>query len=305
MQGVALTSEELRKLLSCGCPDAVTLYLYRKAEMPLETALDALHFTVPQMVGATDCLKQLGLWETAVKQTPQPERPVYTDADLNRALRGAAFKKLVGEAQRMLGRTVSTEELKTLLGFSDHLRLPSDVIGLLLSYCVERSRRRGVRPPSMHTIEREAYRWADENIDTLETASFYVQSQLQVHTRIQQLRLHMQIDHRRLTTQEEQYLTGWIQMGFPDPAIHMAYARTCENTGGLRWAYMNSILKSWHEKNLHTPEEIAAGDTAPAQQPPRRRNGAYQHHGDALTPLAQKAVQDALAEGQEDEDGIQ
>ena len=305
MQGVALTSEELRKLLSCGCPDAVTLYLYRKAELPLETALDALHFTVPQMVGATDCLRQLGLWESAVKQTPQPERPVYTDADLNRALRGAAFKKLVGEAQRMLGRTVSTEELKTLLGFSDHLRLPSDVIGLLLSYCVERSRRRGVRPPSMHTIEREAYRWADENIDTLETASFYVQSQLQVHTRIQQLRLHMQIDHRRLTTQEEQYLTSWIQMGFPDPSIHMAYARTCENTGGLRWAYMNSILKSWHEKNLHTPEEITAGDTAPAQQPSRRKNGAYQHHGDALTPLAQKAVQDALAEGQEDEDGIQ
>lgn len=304
MQGVALTSEELRKLLSCGCPDAVTLYLYRKAGQPLETALDSLHFTVPQMVGATDCLRQLGLWETGVKQTPQPERPVYTDADLNRALRSAGFKKLVGEAQRMLGRTVSTEELKTLLGFSEYLRLPADVIGLLLSYCVERSRRRGVRPPSMHTIEKEAYRWADESIDTLETASFYVQTQLQVHTRIQQLRLHMQIDHRRLTASEEQYLASWIQMGFPDQSIHMAYARTCENTGGLRWAYMNSILKSWHEKNLHTPQEITVGDTAPAAQP-SRKNAAYQRHGDKLTPLAQKAVQEALAEGQEDEDGIQ
>lgn len=304
MQGVALKSEELRKLLSCGCPDAVTLYLYRKAELPLETALDALHFTVPQMVGATDCLRQLGLWEPAEKPAPQPERPVYTDADLSRAMRRSAFKKLVGEAQRMLGRTVSTEELKTLLGFSEYLRLPADVIGLLLSYCVERSRRRGVRPPSMHTIEKEAYRWADENIDTLETASFYVQSQLQVHTRIQNLRLRMQIDHRRLTAAEEQYLTSWIQMGFPDQSIDMAYARTCENTGGLRWAYMNSILKSWHEKNLHTPQEIAAGDAAPAQQG-SRKNAAYQRHGDKLTPLAQKAVQDALAEGQEDEDGIQ
>lgn len=304
MQGVALKSEELRKLLSCGCPDAVTLYLYRKAELPLETALDALHFTVPQMVGATDCLRQLGLWESAVRQTPEPERPVYTDADLSRAMRRASFKKLVGEAQRMLGRTVSTEELKTLLGFSEYLRLPADVIGLLLSYCVERSRRRGVRPPSMHTIEKEAYRWADENIDTLETASFYVQSQLQVHTRIQQLRLRMQIDHRRLTASEEQYLASWIQMGFPDQSIDMAYARTCENTGGLRWAYMNSILKSWHEKDLHTPQEIAAGDAAPAQQP-NRKNAAYQRHGDKLTPLAQKAVQDALAEGQEDDDGIQ
>ena len=304
MQGVALKSEELRKLLSCGCPDAVTLYLYRKAELPLETALDALHFTVPQMVGATDCLRQLGLWEQAEKATPEPERPVYTDADLNRAMRRAAFKKLVGEAQRMLGRTVSTEELKTLLGFSEYLRLPADVIGLLLSYCVERNRRRGVRPPSMHTIEKEAYRWADENIDTLETASFYVQSQLQLHTRIQQLRLRMQIDHRRLTAAEEQYLASWIQMGFPDQSIDMAYARTCENTGGLRWAYMNSILKSWHEKNLHTPQEIVAGDTAPAAQP-RRRNDAYQRHGDKLTPLAQKAVQDALAEEQEEKDGIQ
>lgn len=299
MQGVALTSEELRKLLSCGCPDAVTLYLYRKAELPLETALDALHYTVPQMVGATDCLRQLGLWESAVKPVAQPERPVFSDADLNRALRSTAFKKLVGETQRLLGRTISTEELKTLLCFSEYLHLPADVIGILLSYCVERNRRRGVRPPSMHTIEKEAYRWSDENIDTLETASFYVQSQLQVHTRIQQLRLHMQIDHRRLTSSEEQYLIGWIQMGFPDQSIHMAYERTCESTGGLRWAYMNSILKSWHEKNLHTPQEITSGDIAPAQQF-HRKNDAYQHHGDALTPLAKKAVQDALAEGQED-----
>ena len=304
MQGVALTSEELRKLLSCGCPDAVTLYLYRKAELPLETALDALHFTVPQMVGATDCLRQLGLWEITVKATPQPERPVYSDTELRRALRNTEYKKLVGEAQRMLGRTVSTEELKSLLGFSEYLRLPSDVIGLLLSYCVERNRRRGVRPPTMHAIEKEAYRWADENVDTLEAASFYVQSQLDLHTRIQQLRLHMQIDQRRLTAQEEQYLTSWIRMGFPDRSIHMAYEKTCENTGGLRWAYMNSILKSWHEKNLHTPQEITVGDVAPAPQS-RRKNGGYQQHGDQLSPLAQKAVKDALAEGQEDEDGIQ
>ena len=57
MQSVTLTTEETRKLLSCSCPDAVALYLYRKAQQPLETALDALHFTVPQMVAATDCLK--------------------------------------------------------------------------------------------------------------------------------------------------------------------------------------------------------------------------------------------------------
>lgn len=296
MQGVALTTEELRKLLSCGCSDAVTLYLYKKSEQPLETALDALHFTVPQMVGATDCLRQLGLWEVVQRPTFQPERPVYTEDDVHRAIHESKgqFSKLIGEAQRRLGRTLSTEELKTLLSFTDYLRLPTDVVGLLLSYCVERARRRNMRAPSMRTIEKEAYRWADESIDNLETACFYAQQQLQIHTRITQLRLFLQIEQRRLTTTEEQYLTSWIQMGFPDETIRLAFERTCLNTGGLKWNYMNSILKSWHEKNLHTPQEIAQGDSAP-----KNSNQMYQRHNDALSPLEQKAVAQALAEGQE------
>lgn len=301
MQGVTLTSEELRKLLSCGCPDAVALYLYRKAENPLETALDALHYTVPQMVAATDCLRQLGLWETQVHTEPQPERPVYSDDDLHEAMRSSRtkFSKLVGEAQRRLGRTLSTEELKTLLSLTDYLRLPTDVIGLLLSYCVERSRRRDVRPPSMRTIEKEAYRWADENIDNLEAASYYVQTQLQVHTRVQQLRLLLQIDQRRLTQTEEQYLASWVKMGFNNAAIQLAYERTCVSTGGLKWAYMNSILKSWHEKNLHTPAQIEAGDRPPEAAPVSRSSKGYQHHNEPLSAEEKAAVAKALARNRE------
>ncbi len=305
MQGISLTSEEVRKLLSCGCTDAVALYLYRKADLPIETALDSLHFSVSQMVSATDCLKQLGLWETSVKQPLLPEKPAYTDDDLRQALQDhrGEFSKLVGEAQRRLGRTLSTEELKTLLSFMDYLRLPTEVIGILLSYCVERSRRRGVRPPSMRNIEREAYRWADEGIDNLEAACYHVQTRLKVHDRIQQLRLMLQIDQRRLTSGEEQYLSGWISMGFSNEAIQMAYERTCLNTGGLKWAYMNSILKSWNEKNLHTPEEISRGDSLPAKAA-KSTDGIQRHH-DQLSPLARRAVQQALAEGLEEENGLQ
>ncbi len=295
MQGVALTSEEMRKLMACGCPDAVSLYLYRKSDQPLETALDALHFTVPQMVGATDCLRQLGLWESAQKPQIQPERPAYSENDIQKAIHESkgAFSKLIGEAQRRLGRTLSTEELKTLLSFTDYLRLPTDVVGLLLSYCVERCRRRGVRAPSMRAIEKEAYYWADNAIDNLETACFYVQQQLQLHTRISQLRIVLQLEHRRLTAAEEQYLASWIKMGFQDEAIRMAYERTCLNTGALKWNYMNSILKSWHEKGLHTVQQITEGDTPPAP------TQMYQRHNETLSPLAQKAIAQALAEGQE------
>ena len=302
MQPVTLNTEELRTLLSCGCPDAVALYLYRRSAQPLETAADALHFTVPQIVAATECLRQLGLWDTPERPPLQPERPVYTEQDIRLAMRDSRtrFSKLVGEAQRRLGRTLSTEELKTLLSFVDYLRLPVEVVGLLLSYCVERARRRSMRAPSMRTIEKEAYRWADDNIDNLETASFFVQQQLQLHTRIQQLRLLLQIDQRRLTAAEEQYITSWIAMGFGDDAIRLAYEKTCLNTGALKWAYMNSILRSWHENNLHTPEEIAQGDSkAPAAAAPRRGNEMYAAHDAPLTPLEKKAVAQALAKAQE------
>lgn len=308
MQGISLTSEELKKLLSCGCPDAVALYLYRKSAAPLETALDALHFTVPRMVTATDCLRQLGLWEEANPGPIQPERPSYSDADLQNALRSKnnQFPKLVGEAQRRLGRTLSTEELKTLLSFTDYLRLPTEVVGLLLHFCIERSRRKGTRSPSMRSIEKEAYHWADENIDSLETASYYVQSQLQIHNRIQQLRLLMQIDQRRLTTAEEQHLINWINMGFSDEVIRMAYERTCLNTGALKWAYMNSILNSWHEKGLMTPQQITAGDIAPKTGNKGRPVAGKQFlkHGQELSPMAKKALALAKAEMQEDPNGI-
>lgn len=301
MQPVTLSTEELRKLLSCGCTDAVALYLYRRSAQPLETALDALHFTVPQMVAATESLRQLGLWDTPERPPLQPERPTYTEDDVRRAIRDSQtqFSKLVGEAQRRLGRTLSTEELKTLLSFVDYLRLPVEVVGLLLSYCVERARQRSMRAPSMRAIEKEAYRWADDGIDNLETASFFVQQQLKLHTRVQQIRLLLQIDQRRLTSAEEQYIASWISMGFGDDVIRMAYEKTCLNTGALKWAYMNSILRSWHENNLHTPEEIAQGDAKAPAMPARRGNEMYASHDAPLTPLEKKAVERALAKAGE------
>jgi DnaD/phage-associated family protein len=271
----------------------VSLYLYRKSGAPLELAMDFLHFTANRMTMAGDSLRQLGLWESEVKPQMEPERPVYTEEDVHKALQGGQFPPLVGEAQRRLGRTLSTEELKILLSFLDYLRMPTDVVGLLLSFCVERCRRRGVRAPSMRSIEREAYRWADEQIDTLEAACYHVQTQLQIHSRIQRLRALMQIDGRRLTNGEEQYLSAWIAMGFTDEVIKLAYEKTCLNTGGLKWAYMNSILKAWNEKNLRTPQDIAAGDSAPQ----RRGNEMYQRHNDALSPLERQAVARALEEG--------
>lgn len=300
MQDVLLTVDELRRLLPCGNADAAALYLYYKAALPPEAAAENLHMPLPRLIEAKRTLAQLGLLETPARAPMQPERPTYTEQSVREAMKDGRFPSLVGEAQRRLGRTLSGEELKTLLSMTDYLRFAPEVVGLLLSYCIERARRQGGRTPSMRTIEREAYHWSDEGIDTLERASHYVTQQLQTIGRIEQLRLLLLIDDRRLTAAEEKYLTAWVEMGFPDASIRLAYERTCLNTGGLKWKYMNSILESWHSNGLHTPEQIERGDTPPSAG----RNSGFQRHTDALSARARQAVALAMAEGNQDEGGL-
>lgn len=257
----------------------------------------ALDFTGERMRIASEQLRLLGCGEAPAKTklSPPPKRE-YTQADLEEAMRakGGSFNHFVGDVQCRLGRTLSTEELKILLGFLDYLRMPMEVASLLLCYCVDRNRQKGMRAPSMRAIEKEAYHWADENIDSMETALQYIQTQNQIRSRISRLRAMMQIDGRKLTSGEEQYMTRWIQWGFPDDVIRLAYEKTCMNTGGLKWAYMNSILQSWQEKNLHTVQDIAQGDSAPKRKNDR---GMYQTHNQTtLSPLEREAIASALEE---------
>jgi len=175
------------------------------------------------------------------------------------------FKSLRGEVERLLGRNLNTEELKILLGFTRYLGLPGEVISVLICYCRERARQRGsLRSPSLRTIEKEAYAWAEQGIDKLEEAAAYIQSQNARYSNIRHLQNQLQIRGRNLTAAEERYATNWLEMGFEDEVIAMAYERTCLNTGGLNWAYMNKILQRWHEAGLHTAEAVRSGDRKPA-----------------------------------------
>ena len=142
-----------------------------------------------------------------------------------------------------------------------YLGLSPEVISLLVCYCRERARQRGSgRNPSLRTIEKEAYAWAERGIDSVEEAAAYIQAQNVRNSRLGRLMQLLQIRGRNLTAAEEKYASSWLEMGFEESAIAEAYERTCLNTGGMNWAYMNKILQRWHEAGLHTAEAVKNGD---------------------------------------------
>ena len=262
-QTITLSETDMRKLLGAASPEAALVYLYVQSGNDPANAEQELSLSGARVSCAAATLRQMGLWpeERPIRVAPG-ERPDYTERDVVQAVdTDNSFRALYGEVQRLLGRALNIEELKILLGFVRYLNMPGEVIQMLICYCKDRARRRGSsRNPSLRTIEKEAYAWAERGIDSIEEASAFIQSQNVRASRLSQLMNALQIRGRNLTPAEERYAQSWLEMGFDNEAIAMAYERTCLNTGGLNWAYMNKILQRWHGQGLHTAQAVQTGD---------------------------------------------
>lgn len=262
-ESLNIEQAEVRKLLHMADGNAALLYIYLKSGNPQAEASAALGMSEDVCNCAYALLRQMGLITEERKASfVSGERPAYSETDVVRAMDSDLdFRSLYGEVQRLLGKTLNTEELKILLGFHRYLGLPGDVISLLVCYCKERARQKGsARNPSLRTVEKEAYFWAEQGIDTFEEAAAFIRTRNLRDSQLEQLKRTLQIRGRNLTPGESRYAESWLEMGFQMDAIAMAYDRTCLNTGGLSWAYMNKILVRWHEAGLHTAEAVKRGD---------------------------------------------
>lgn len=286
---LSIDKDHVHKLLSAASGDAALLYVYIHSGNVLADAEQALHMNASRVQCAAATLRQLGLLpeeKPAVILTG--ERPQYSERDVLQAMdTDNSFRSLYGEVQRLLGRNLNTEELKILLGFVRYLGLPLDVISVLVCYCKDKARQKGnLRNPSLRAIEKEAYAWAELGIDTMEEAAAFIQNQNVRRSKLGQLMGVLQIRGRNLTPGEERYAQQWLDMGFDTEALSMAYERTCLNTGGLSWAYMNKILARWQEAGLLTGEQIRSGDRGAVPK------GASGKLGQAELEAIQKVLQE-------------
>ena len=156
----------------------------------------------------------------------------------------------------------------------------------------------------MRYVEKAAYIWEREGIFSIDAAESYIRRQGELKAGERELAPVLGITGRPLSATERKYLDSWTQMGFRAETVGMAYDRTVTNTGRLAWRYMDSILKSWHAKGLHTPEEIAAGDPTPGfrkaegKAPARPAGGENRVTAEDLARMRRK-IEEMRGEGNE------
>jgi len=277
---VTIAGSTIDKLLRAGDGDAALLYLHMlktHGQSTPQEAAEAMGKSAGWVASAMAVLSRLNLiiYDDSIG-LPQPDLPVeeprrYSPDEIKREIdTGSVFSTLVEETQRCLG-ILSPDGLERLFGIYRDLHLPAEVILQLITHCITESRKRGGgRMPSMRYIEKAAYTWEREGIFSIDRAEEYLKGLEARRTKQGEIKAALQIRDRELTATEKNYIDGWISMGFGAGAVEIAYDRTVTNTGKPAMGYMDTIIKNWHGKNLHTPQEILEKDIKPDKGLPKR-----------------------------------
>lgn len=274
---VSMTGEAAGRLISAGDGDAALLYLcLLRPGGSLSGARSALRWTEDRLLAAHARLVGLRLAKHGPETElpagkPEPdEPPEYNAADIAQELEsGSSFPALVNEVQRRLGKLLSTTDLKILYTAYDYLALPAEVILLLVTWCVCQTEEKygPGRKPTLPQIRSEAFRWHRRGVDTPEAAEEYLKRMAELRSQSARLLPLVGINGRAPVNGEKKYLEAWAEMGFEDEAVRLAYEKTILKKQAMNWPYMNSILKSWHQKGLHTVARIRAEDSAYRRDP--------------------------------------
>ncbi len=279
---ITISRRDAAALIAARDGTAALLYLHilsDHGQFSAAEAAEALGCGQGEIRRAMGTLAQLHLVEySAPAEAPEAEElPEYSAEDVRRELvSGNAFRSLVDEVQQAMGRILSSEGLMKLYGIYDYLGLPPEVILTLVNHCVDECRRRSgpSRVPTMGYVEKAAFAWHRAGIFTLEEADRYLRAMEDRRSVLMEMRRVLGIRERDPSPSERKYLESWADMGFSAGMVELAYDRTVMKTGKLSWRYLDSILNSWRNKGLMTPEAVESGDTPPARRDSRDGAGA-------------------------------
>ncbi len=196
--------------------------------------------------------------EPPKKQLDADEAPFYTAKDLADAAEAQPeFKNLVDFAEQRLEKVMNVSELARLYSFLDYLKMPLDVVLLVIEHSASQGKK------SLRYITKILTNFQDEGIDTYEKAEqhFLYQEEQVSYERI--VRKLFGLGDRKLSRQEEECVTAWrVKFAYEEDMLTAAYEKTVAAAKNPSIKYMHRILENWFTEGYRTPEEAEAGGSS-------------------------------------------
>lgn len=197
--------------------------------------------------------------------TEEPEeayvKPNYTLDELKAFKSDEATSRLLFITEQYLKKTLSPNEVRTILFISDKLGFSEDLIDYLIQYCAGRDKK------DLRYIEKVAISWAQQGITTTKQAKRLAGKYDKIVYDIMK-----SLGKNSTPTQTETaYITRWIkEYGFTPDVIYTACERTVLATDKHRLEYADSILTNWYQAGVHHKSDIQSLDDRYRKSKPSR-----------------------------------
>lgn len=224
---------------------------------------DLLEFWVEEGVVSTNASSV----KTDVVQTQQqvePAKPVreilspptLTPKDIvafSREDENIAF--LLGDAQRVLGRTISHAEQEMLVNMVHYYGLKVEVVLMILEFY--RSEKEKGKSIGISYVNTMAKNWAEEGIDSIASAEMKLEDIKRSDRVWNEILSITGIRHKRPTAKQREMIDRWFN-DFDITMITLAADIMKENIPEPKLAYMNTILNKWKKKGISSPVQVKA-----------------------------------------------
>lgn len=292
-----VSAQAVSRVLESGDPDAARLLLYIMQEQERfdrvramrALKLDAQRYAAamavirepkdetPEQLTLTDILSAPQGAAPAASTAHVMTPPTYTRTELAEAMKDGDFAYLCTQSEQAVGHPLRQYEMSALMMMYDYLRLPADVIALLINHvrqeCERRSTPEQPSSVSFRDIRAEAVRWHERGVTSAAAAERYIESENQRNSAMGQAFRLLGIRGRTPSPTERRYTEQFLELDPGMELIALAYDRTVTKKGSLVWPYMASILRSWHEKGYVTPDDVEAGERSPRGAVPAQDDG--------------------------------
>ncbi len=180
------------------------------------------------------------------------EAPFYSSADLAAAAeKEPDFKNLVSFAEERLEKVMNTSELARLYSFLDYLKMPLDVVMLVIEDCASRGKK------SLRYITKLLSVFQDDGIDTYEKAEEYFVRRNERNVYENFIRALFGLGTRKLTKAEEECLDLWQKkFCYGEEILTAAFEKTANAAKNPSIKYMHKILENWFANGVTRVEEI-------------------------------------------------
>lgn len=199
-----------------------------------------------------DCNSKDTQTDAVVIQNPDSTSHFYPQNQIQEFKNMEDVKSLIFMTEHYIGKSLSKNDINTLIYIYDELHFPVELIEYLIEYCVNNNHR------SLRYIEKTALAWANEGILTVEMAKKSISRFRKEYFDI--LKAYG-ISGRNPVEVEIEYMSKWINdFGFNMDIIFEAIKRTMANISKPSYSYTDKILTDWAAKSVHHLNDIPVSD---------------------------------------------